>query len=674
MRKNKIVSIVLTLCLILAATAVFPMGNLSITADAAYNYSGGTRNSATFILDPGHGGSDPGACSLGREEAADVLDLSIRVAKLIDASGSSCSLTRVTDATQSLATKVSIANSGSFTYFLSIHRNAGGGRGVETYYYSGLSASSTGAKLATSVQNSVIGTGLWTNRGVKTASFYVIKNTSMAAALVEMGFIDTASDNTIFVNNINTHAKAIANGLLAMVGKSVSEPKTVVAPSISAASVVAHNATLSVSWGAVTNATSYKYSVTTYEGEPSATSAKTVVGTTSTTGTSFTVPAQSSGKYMKVQVTAVGPNNSASATKTVLMGPYEAYPKTVQYIPVADINGSTAVSNSTIWTSSKGSTFSAVYWRAFLCSPNSDGTYTVNTIYEYNTSKSATVSGTNILFAIHSSYTNYSYAADIVAGDKLSLCGIYLDSNTIRGSGYILVNGGKPLTVTAPTVSCPTQIYHGDTGSVSWTAVTNATSYNYKVVHNNGTVVAEANGVTERSFTIPAVADGSSLTVTVTAVGPANSMTTTKNITLKSKAPQDITSSKSEIVKDETSKAFRGFSEKTTASSILDSFKEDNSFLVVYNAEGKEVSSTDIVCTGYTVNVINNGTVTVTYSLVVTGDVNGDGMASSLDYVTVSQALKKQIVLKGAYALALDFDNDKNVSSLDLIALSQYLK
>ena len=352
MKIKKSVSVMLTLCLLLSFAVLSPVEDISVKAGAALNSSGGTRNSAVFILDPGHGGSDPGACALGRQEAADVLDLSLRVARLIDASGSSCALTRTTDVTHSLATKVSIANSGSFTYFLSIHRNAGGGRGIETYYCSGLSSSSSDAKLATSVQNKLIGTGLWTNRGVKTANFYVIKYTNMAAALVEVGFIDTASDNTIFANNMDKNATAIANGLLAMVGKSVTDPKTVVAPTISAAYTVAHNATLSVSWGAVTNATSYKYSVTTYAGEPSATSAKTVVGTTNTTGTSFTVPAQSSGKYMKIEVTAVGPSNSASSTKTVLMGPWEAYPKTVQYIPVADINGSTSASNSTIWTSS----------------------------------------------------------------------------------------------------------------------------------------------------------------------------------------------------------------------------------------------------------------------------------------------------------------------------------
>ncbi len=225
MNTKRFVSLVLTICMLLALAVVAP-ADFGINANAAYNYSGGTRNSATFIVDPGHGGSDCGATAAAvgnsaRHEADDVLRLSIAVAKLVDANGATCSLTRVTDATQSLETKVSIANSGSFTYFLSIHRNAGGGTGIETYYYSGLSASSTGAKLATAVNNQLASVGCWRNRGVKTASYYVIKYTNMAAALTEVGFMDTAADNTNFDNYFDANAKAIANGLLSMVGKSV---------------------------------------------------------------------------------------------------------------------------------------------------------------------------------------------------------------------------------------------------------------------------------------------------------------------------------------------------------------------------------------------------------------------------------------------------------------------
>ncbi len=672
--KKRIISLILTACFMLSLVIVLPNDALYTDASAALNYSGGTRNSATFIIDPGHGGGDPGAVNGSRHEADDVLKLSIAVAKLIDNYSSySCALTRTTDVTQSLATKCSIANSGSFTYFLSIHRNAGGGTGIETYYHSNRSSTSSSAKLATAVNNALNGVGCWKNRGVKTAALYVCGNTNFTAALTEVGFIDTAADNTTFDKYFDANAKAIANGLLSMVGSSVNV-NTVSAPTVTVASTVAHNTTLAVSWGAVTNATSYQYTVTTYAGEPSATSAKTVVSTTTTTGTSFTVPAQSSGKYMKIKVTAVGSQNSASATKTVLMGPYEAYPTTMQYIPVGSINGSQwTTGGSTIWTSSQTSAFTAVYWDVFVCSPNSDGTYTVNTVYRSSQSKSVTVTGTNIIFAIHEQETNYTYANAIVAGDKLTFKGVYIDNATIRGSGYVLVNGGVSLSVTAPNVTCPTEVEVGNTASVSWATVPNATSYNYKVVLNDGTIVTEATGVTAKSFTIPAVKAGTSMTVTVTAVGAIDSKTTTKTVALKVTAPQDITSSNTNVQKVDSSKAFRGFDERSTAESILASFNEDSKFLVVYDTAGNTVESTGMVATGYTVNVVVNGSVTVSYELVVTGDVTGDGVVSSSDYVAEAKALKSELSLTGAYALALDYNCDNTVSSLDIIALAAHI-
>lgn len=228
---------------------------------------------------------------------------------------------------------------------------------------------------------------------------------------------------------------------------------SVAAPSLSVASTLAYGSSLSVSWGAVSNATSYKYTAKLYQGEISATTG-TVISSGTTASTSFTVPAQSSGKYIQVSVTATDGSTSGTSTATVMVGPWVGYPTDVQYIPLnateADggymaINGSTSSSNSTIWTSANTSTFTAVYWRAFMCSPNADGTYNVDTIYEYGASKSVTVSGTKVLFAIHSSYTNYSYTDDIKVGDDLTFAGIYLDKNTVRGNAHVLVNGGIPL-------------------------------------------------------------------------------------------------------------------------------------------------------------------------------------------------------------------------------------
>ena len=225
---KRLLCFILSLCFVLGLAAVAPADKLFVKAEAASSVTGGTLNSATFIIDPGHGGSDPGAMLGSREEADDVLRLSLRVAQLIVASGETCALTRINDATHDLDEKTAIANNGNFDYFVSIHRNASGvgGVGIESYYYSGASSTSAGAKLCTSIHNSMVATGVWTrNRGVKTAGYYVLKYTNMPATLLEVGFIDVESENVIFDTHFETIAVSIANGMLAMVGKSVNTTK-----------------------------------------------------------------------------------------------------------------------------------------------------------------------------------------------------------------------------------------------------------------------------------------------------------------------------------------------------------------------------------------------------------------------------------------------------------------
>lgn len=218
---KKVLGVLLTLCIIASAFACFP--NSKLCVNAALNANGGTLNSATFIIDPGHGGSDPGAVSGSREEAADVLRLSLRVGQLINASGATAAFTRVTDKKVTLDERTNMANAGSFSYFLSIHRNSGGGVGIETYYHSDLSSTSTAAKFATSVNNAMWNSGVWTkNRGVKQYNFHVCREADMPAILTEVGFVDSSVDNGIFDAHFEEIAVAIANGALAMVGKSVS--------------------------------------------------------------------------------------------------------------------------------------------------------------------------------------------------------------------------------------------------------------------------------------------------------------------------------------------------------------------------------------------------------------------------------------------------------------------
>ncbi len=356
---------------------------------------------------------------------------------------------------------------------------------------------------------------------------------------------------------------------------------TVAAPNITVASTLAYGTSATVSWATVSSATSYSYKAVAYPGEISAGNGVTVASG-SGSGTSFTIPAQSTGKYIRVTVTAVGATNSASSTADVMVGPWVAYPSDVQYIPVADINGGTGTSSSTVWTASKGSAFTATYWDAFVCSANTDGTYTVKSVYRSEATKSVTVSGTDILFAIHADYTNYNYAQNIAVGDKLSLCGIYLDKSTIRGTGYILVNGGVPL------------------------------------------------------------------------------------------APTDITPAVAKITKVENN-AFRGFAENTTISDAINSFAEDKDYIEIRNAAGETMTDTEILCTGYTINVVANNKVSVSYMIVVAGDVTGDGTISAADYVTSGKVLNNTSTVSGAFALAADVDNDGAVSTSDYITLLSHI-
>ncbi len=285
------------------------------------------------------------------------------------------------------------------------------------------------------------------------------------------------------------------------------------APSITVANTAKYGSAVSANWNAVDGATSYKYEVTKWMGEKNITTSSVVYSGT-TSSTSIMVPAQNDGKYLDVKVTAVGADSEGSATKTVLLGYPEDYPADIEYIPLAEINGSVLASTSTVWTSSKGSTFTSVYWTALLCTPNKDGTYTVSEKYENGASKSITVSGNNILYATPSGYTNHKYAAAAKVGDTIEFCGLYLSaSNTISGRAYVKFNGGKALhptdlTLKDTTVALKNDLLTGVKTNVSADSIKamfNEES-SYIVVKNaNGAVVTS--GVVGTGFTVNLVVE-----------------------------------------------------------------------------------------------------------------------------------------------------------------------
>ncbi|GAA0201911.1 hypothetical protein GCM10008919_01590 [Selenomonas dianae] len=116
----------------------------------------------------------------------------------------------------SLHEVVSASNSADTDVFISIHCNAcnGSANGTEVWHYYG---SGEGEKLAQCIQNQIVDALGTVDRGIKSAKhgvngLYVLSNTDAVAALVELAFIDHASDAELLRSQQDEFARAIARG------------------------------------------------------------------------------------------------------------------------------------------------------------------------------------------------------------------------------------------------------------------------------------------------------------------------------------------------------------------------------------------------------------------------------------------------------------------------------
>lgn len=168
------------------------------------------------VIDPGHGGNDPGAVGIGGLREKDVvLTISQQVADLLEAQGIQTRMTRTGDQEVDLAPRVAIAEQADADLFVSIHANAlsmsrPDVNGVETFYYS------TGRTLAQSIQSNLVEETGMRDRGVKQARFYVLTQTSMPSVLVEVGFVTGSEDAPLLRDSAfqTRIAEAIARGIV----------------------------------------------------------------------------------------------------------------------------------------------------------------------------------------------------------------------------------------------------------------------------------------------------------------------------------------------------------------------------------------------------------------------------------------------------------------------------
>lgn len=174
-----------------------------------------------IFIDPGHGGNDSGAVGpTGLREKDVNLNIAINVRQILENFNIDASLTRSDDSRVELLERVKMANNSSTDYFISIHINSATNSkatGTETYAYP---YSVKGIELAKHIQNNLVNEIGLSDRGVKTADFYVLRETNMTSALVEVAFINNPEEEKLLKdqNFINKASLGIAKGILEFVG------------------------------------------------------------------------------------------------------------------------------------------------------------------------------------------------------------------------------------------------------------------------------------------------------------------------------------------------------------------------------------------------------------------------------------------------------------------------
>lgn len=187
-------------------------------------YDTGAGHMLRIAIDAGHGLNTSGKRCLKKLDSKQTREWTLND-RIADKLGRllvsyNCEVLRTDDTTGakdiSLANRVKAANDWRADVFISIHHNAGinGGSGGGTEVFWCSSKAEREAQAEALYEEVVSLTRLKGNRAdkVKKKSFYVIKNTSMPAFLIENGFMDSSTDVPVILSE--SHAEKTAQGLL----------------------------------------------------------------------------------------------------------------------------------------------------------------------------------------------------------------------------------------------------------------------------------------------------------------------------------------------------------------------------------------------------------------------------------------------------------------------------
>lgn len=173
----------------------------------------------TVVIDPGHGGRDPGAIAASGLRESDVnLTMSEQLRAMLEAAGAQVVMTRTTDIGLTLAERIAFGNAPGVDLFVSVHNNAHTNpqiSGTQTFY--GVTEGSFA--LALGVHRRLVALGL-NDRAVLTANFAVLQRTTVPAILIETAFLSNPHNAALlgqasFVSRaVEAHFAGISEWLL----------------------------------------------------------------------------------------------------------------------------------------------------------------------------------------------------------------------------------------------------------------------------------------------------------------------------------------------------------------------------------------------------------------------------------------------------------------------------
>ncbi|MCS7244185.1 MAG: N-acetylmuramoyl-L-alanine amidase [Candidatus Calescibacterium sp.] len=175
------------------------------------------------VIDPGHGGKDPGAVnrSLGIQEKDITLKISMLIQEKLEKAGYKVILTRKGDYeltnspvdSEELQARVNVGKNNKASLFVSVHINASTysfANGVMTFYTKDIDYA-----LAQYIHSELVKTNIFDDKGIRQANFYVLKYNPLPAVLLELGFITNYNDAVKLMSyeNLQKLANAIAKGI-----------------------------------------------------------------------------------------------------------------------------------------------------------------------------------------------------------------------------------------------------------------------------------------------------------------------------------------------------------------------------------------------------------------------------------------------------------------------------